>query len=279
MKNRYRNYSVLASIFLLFYISPTMAGSLYQQHVERATISEKAINKSLKQVKNYREINIIDELSMPPFHKRTTIQTTTKKPFCTTCHLPLPHQKNERNRTFMNMHSHYIACETCHFRPEKIELDYRWMAYDGIAAGNILPPRPVLEITIEITDPIEREHTAQFKKRIPLAPQPGARISPFYENSSVPLFKENIFSKEIEKKWKDANDNKRAEIKAKLHAPLKEKGPACKECHHKDKKILDLEALGATPIQIKAIQNNIIVRFFDRFKKEDDRIRIDKLLR
>ena len=93
------------------------------------------------------------------------------------------------------------------------------------------------------------------------------------------LFKETSFAKNIKREWKDADETQRAEIKAQLHAPLKKKGPACKKCHGKRNPMVDLERLGATATQLKAIQNNIVVRFFERFKKEDERIRIDKLLR
>ena len=278
MNNQNKIHPALMVIFWLILISPATAETLYQERVEQAEISDKALQKSLKQVKKHKEIDIIDDLSVPPFHKRVALPTTKKQPFCMTCHLPLPHQKNERSRTFMNMHSRYIACETCHFRPEKTTLAYRWLAYDGIEAGNTLAPRRALEIINESSIQTERKHKAQFKKRAPLAPQPGARISPFYNDMPILLFKENSFAQKIKTEWKNADENQRAEIKAKLHAPLKQKGPSCKKCHEKDNAMFDLEALGATSMQIKAIQNNIIVRFFDRFKKEDDRIRINKLL-
>ena len=278
MNNQYKSHSILMIIGWLILISPATAKTLYQERVEQTEVSDKALKKSLEQVKKHKKIDIIDDLSVPPFHKRAALLTTKKQPFCMTCHLPLPHQKNERNRTFMNMHSHYIACETCHFRPEKTTLAYHWLAYDGIEAGNMLAPRRALEIINKSPIQTERKHKAQFKERTPLAPQPGARISPFYNDRPILLFKENSFAQKIKTEWKNSDENQRAEIKARLHAPLKQEGPSCEKCHGKDKTMFDLEALGATPMQIKAIQNNIIVRFFDRFKKEDDRIRINKLL-
>ncbi len=266
-------------IFLLMVMPcSAMEKTLYQLHVEQAKITDQDLKKSLKQVKDHKTINIIDNLVVPPFHKRITQQKTTKHSFCLTCHLPLPHRNNERSRTFMNMHSRYIACETCHFRPETVTITYRWMAYDGSDAGHVLSPRQTPENITETLPIMEQKHKAQFKKKIPLAPQPGARIAPFYKNIPVSLFKETPFSKRIKREWKDANENQRADIKAKLHAPLKKKGPSCQKCHGKNETMLDFEILGATPSQLKKIQNNTIVRFFDRFKKKDERIRINKLL-
>ncbi len=279
MNNQYKVHPAFMMICLLMFMPfPATAKTLYQTYVEQAKISDKTLKKSLKQVKKHKVVNIIDDLSLPPFHKREKLQTTEKQPFCLTCHLPLPHRKNERSRTFMNMHSRYIACETCHFRPEATTMTYRWLAYDGADAGNALSPRRAFEIIVEASSPIERKHKAQFKKRVPLAPQPGARISPFYKNMPALLFKETPFAQKIKMEWKDANENRRAEIKAKLHAPLKKEGPACKKCHDKREPILDLKMLGATPAQLHKIQSNTIVRFFSRFKKEDERIRINKLL-
>ncbi len=280
MNKQYKTHSVFMMICLLILMPySATAKTLYQTHVEQAQVSEKALKKSLKQVKEHKNIKIIDDLSVPPFHKQATRQTTTKQPFCLICHLPLPHRKNERSRTFMNMHSRYIACETCHFRPDTETLAYRWLAYDGVDAGNVLSSRRALKNIFENPPMTEQEHKAQFKKQVPLAPQPGARISPFYKNIPALLFKETPFAQKIKKEWKDANENQRADIKAKLHAPLKKEGPICKKCHGKNETLLDLEILGATPAQLKKIQNNTIVRFFDRFKKKDKRIRINKLLR
>ncbi len=268
----------LFAFALTLFVSPVMAKPLYQEQVEQSEVSDKALKKSLKQVKEHKEIKVVDDLSVPPFHKRAVLQTTKKQPFCMTCHLSLPHRKNERSRTFMNMHSRYIACETCHFIPKGAALEYRWLAYDGVDAGKLIAPRRAVEVSVETPAKSERKHTAQFKKREPLAPQPGARISPFYNDVPVLLFKETPFAKDIEKKWEDADETQRAEIKAQLHAPLKKKGAACKECHGKRTPMIDFERLGASATQLKAIQNNIVARFFERFKKEDERIRIDKLL-
>ncbi len=274
-RTRWVSESVLGIYCLILFASPAMAKTLYQAQVEQAEISDKALQKSLKQMKDRTESNIINDLSVSPFHKRTVLPKTKKQSLCLTCHLPLPHRKNERSRTFINMHSRYIACETCHFRPKKIMLHYYWLAYDGANAGEVIEPRSGVEAIVQD----ERRHNTQFKNRELLTPQFGARIFPFYNDKLALLLSESSFALKIKKEWKEADKMRRAEIKAKLHAPLKKKGPTCKQCHGKQRSMLDLKALGATPTQLKAMQNSIIVRFFDRFKKEDDRIRINKLLR
>ncbi len=266
-------------VFLLLFAAAVSAEPLYLERVKQVDVSDKMLQKSLKQLEEYKEINVVDNFSVPPFHKQTTLAATEKQPFCTTCHLSLPHRKNERSRTFMNMHSRYIACETCHFRPKETALAYRWLAYDGFDGGRTLAPRSAIELIVDVPPQPERKHKKQFEKRVPLAPQPGARLTPFFNDAPVLLFKDDPFAQQTKKKWKDADKALRAEIKARLHAPLEKEGPVCNKCHGKRKPMFDLEALGATPAQLKVIQNNIIIRFFDRFKKDNERIRIDKLLR
>ena len=276
------------SFMALLYVfsTPVSAASFYQQQVERVEVNGKTLEKALKQVKEHKDLKVVDELFVPPFHKRGQLKSTQKQSMCLTCHKPLAHSKSERSRTFMNMHSRYIACETCHLRPKESKLDYRWLAFDGEDAGTELPPSVTLtEVQEALTDlPIEKQkarqkHQKKFKQPLPLAPQPGARITPFFDNLSVIEFKDGSFARDIKEQWDEKDEQKRAELKAKLHIPLEKKGPSCSRCHGKRKAMLDLEALGATPQRLRELQNNTIVRFFERFKKEDDRIRINKLLR
>ena len=247
------------------------AETLYQQQVNQTEISDTARQEALKQIREYKEIKVLDALSVAPFHKRDALPTAVKRPFCAACHLPVSHRKNERSRTFLNMHSRYIACETCHFRPDDIQLEYRWLAYDGPEAGQEIMPR---NTPVDIQS---GEHPAQ--KPLPLAPVDGARITSFYQGEPVSLFNEGDFAGRIVEQWKTGNELERAELKVRLHAPLDEKGPACQGCHGNNEPLLDLQSLGASPERVKQFQQNTLVQFFTRFKKDDERIRIRELLR
>ncbi len=102
---------------------PVYAESLYFSLIEQATISDEILAKTQQQLEKYQPVKI-KEITLPPFHKRGE-QISKESTFCTFCHLPLPHQNNVRVRTFLNMHTRYIACETCHF--EAKGLNYRWL--------------------------------------------------------------------------------------------------------------------------------------------------------
>jgi hypothetical protein len=263
-------------VVLLLCAGNAHAEPLYLQLIKKATISDKDLHEASKQVREHKKVKVLDSLSVVPFHKRAKQQETAKQPLCLLCHMALPHRKNERSRTFMNMHSRTIACETCHLRPKDIPLEYRWLAYDGPEAGRELPPRStVVEHEHEQSNDNSKKRRKGKIKKVPLAPQPGARIAPFFNDELVLLFKDDAFARQVERKW-ELTEDERGELKALLHAPLEKEGPACQHCHGKENPLLNIEALGATERQVKALQQNTITRFFARFKKEDERIRIGK---
>jgi len=262
--------------FLLLLATGTVcAKPLYQQQLEAATISEKTLQKARKQIKEHKEIKLLDKIAVAPFHKRAEQKMQEKQAMCMNCHRSLPHRKNERSRSFMNMHSRYIACETCHLRPKNSQLDYRWLAYDGPEAGKIVAPRSAATLEHDV----KKDSRKGKQKKQPLAPIVGARIAPFLNDEAVLLFKDSDFAQQTARDWKEANAEQRARLKARLHSPLEEKGPACKACHGKEKPMLDLKALGATAKQLNAMQRNTVVRFFERYKKDDERIRIGNILK
>ncbi len=261
--------SALATLFLLLLGTGFVSAEpLYQQLVESAKVSDETLQKARKQIEEHQEVEVLENLSVAAFHQREKSPPMAKQPLCQTCHLALPHQNNERSRTFMNMHSRYIACETCHLQPRDLALEYRWVAYDGHEAGLQLPPRQITALTGANEQP----------EPASLAPQAGARIAPFFNDTLALLFKDSDFAKKIKRQWEAISRDQRAELKARLHAPLEEEGPACQSCHGKEQPLLDLGLLGATTKQANAIEKNSIARFFSRFKKDDGAIRIGKEL-
>ena len=268
--NKQKPWFVFVIIFSLAFAEQTIADTLYQQQVNQAEPDDKQLQEALKQIKEHKEIKLQDKLSVAAFHKRSEPMKISKQPVCLSCHHALPHRKNERSRTFLNKHSHYIACESCHLRPKNVKLEYRWLAYDGVNAGREIAARSQQE---------NKKEEDKLKQPLSLIPQTSARIVPFYQDRLALEFKGDEFANKAKADWKEANKEERAKIKARLHAPLEEKGPECQRCHGDEKPMLDLKTLGASPKQIKKIQRNTIVRYFTRFKKDDQRIRIKDLLK
>ena len=262
--SRGKHYTgLLLAAWFLSAVSALPAAPLYLELVERAEVDDETLEAARKQIKDHKAITVIDELPLPPFHRRKAMHTTARQPFCQRCHLPLPHRQDERARTFLNMHSRFIACETCHLRPDGVEMAYRWLAYDGEQAGQPLPNR------IAAT---EGENSS-------IVPRAGARIAPFHAGEAALIFGDHPFAERVEQRWKEGTEEERTELKARLHAPLSEEGPACRGCHGERSPLLDLQALGASPQELRALRQNTVVRFFERFEDDEKRLRIDELLR
>ncbi len=249
-------------IGLLSAVSALPAAPLYLELVERAELDDEALEKAREQTKEHEAITVIDELPLPPFHRRHPRPRTAKQPFCRICHLSPPHRKDVRARTFLNMHSRFIACETCHFRPREVGLEYRWLAYDGGQAGRPVAPRAVKEGDES------------------LVPSPGARIVPFHGGEAAVVLADHPFAAEVERRWEKGGEEERARLKARLHVPLEKSGPKCGECHGERSPLLDLRALGAGPARLHALRRNAIVRLFERLPEDEEKgLRIDDWLR
>jgi RNase P subunit RPR2 len=247
----------------MFCLAPAaQADPLYIQRVEAARPTPEAVAKALDKVREHKDIQLRDDLKVPPFHKRLDNPVREGEAFCQGCHLPLPHTQKLRTRAFLNMHSRTIACETCHFRPEDAALDYRWLDY---AARQPASPENRFRTGLKIDNAVPLEGKI--------------KIAPFFAGTSAIAFPSSEFAARIAREWKDADEAGKARLKARLHAPLEKEGPACARCHGEDRPMLDLAALGAGSEQATAIRRHVIPQFFARYKEEDERLKIIDILR
>ncbi|MEE9344975.1 MAG: multiheme c-type cytochrome [Methylococcales bacterium] len=261
--------SVLVLISLSMLNVAQAAGTpLYWQRVEQAQPDNKALADSKKLVKEHKDVDIIERTRIRPFHKQPAYAELSSNAFCMNCHLPIPHTKNLRSRTFLNMHTNYIACESCHFRPEDVNLDYRWFNFE---TQQIQPASSQL---FKVIKPKDAEQKKAFTERNPLI-----KITPFFNQMPAILFKDSIQPKALLQQWNDGDLQQRTEVRAKIHVPLEPKGPKCIACHDADEQQFNLEQLGASPQQIKAISLHRIPLFFSRYKEKDQKIRIIDVLR
>jgi len=223
------------------------ATPLYIEQVELSTTDEQKLQDAHKQIKEHSEITLKENLFVPPFHKQSQNKSTDKKPFCNTCHQDPPHNSDERKRSFLNMHSRYISCETCHFKPKDIQLEYKWLNFNN-----------------------DSNKTS------------AKRITPFYNKEAVIIFSDHELATQAKETWKNKSSDesilKKAKLKLRLHSPLSKKGPECLDCHNNKDQLLDLQSLGFTKKEITKLQQHSIPRFFSRFNKEEQRLRMSDLL-
>jgi len=257
--------------FLLVFSVHAHAAPLYVEHVELATIEQKKLDEAYRQIKEHKEITLKKDLFVPPFHKQNPAHATDKNSFCSTCHLLPPHKENKRKRSFLNMHSQYISCETCHFKPENIQLEYKWLDFNENNNENL---------------------TQNSNNK---------RITPFYNNEAVIIFVDHELATQVKQIWQKESADKelsteespthelstevtleKAKLKLRIHSPLDKKGPKCIDCHNNKDPFLDLASLGFDKKEIFKLQQHSIPRFFGRYTKDgtkdEQRLRMTDLL-
>lgn len=253
------------AFFLLFLLAPiAQATPLFVQRVESAQPTADAIAKAEAKIRDHKEVKLREEPKVPPFHKRVDHPVKEGETYCQGCHLPVPHSEKLRTRAFLNMHSRFIACETCHFRPEDVKLEYRWLDY------STQQPTPPADNRLRTGQKIDNAVTLSG----------SVKIAPFFQGGPAIALPGGEFAERVARDWKAADSvPAKAKLKAKIHAPLEKEGPACGRCHTDQDPLLDLAALGAKPEQVMMIQRHVIPQFFGRYKEDDERLKIIDILR
>ncbi|BCX89125.1 hypothetical protein MIN45_P1495 [Methylomarinovum tepidoasis] len=231
----------------------------YIQAVEQARPDPETLAKAREKVKKHKALKIRDDIDakLPHFHRRTEKKVTQGETFCQICHLPLPHQKSVRTRAFLNMHSRFVACATCHYRPQGKALDYLWLDYRSGRA-------------------VAGEGRLRTGTDTP-ASQPldgWVKIAPFVENEPVVPLPQDPWAEATARRWRESGLEQRAELQARLHLPLEEQGPKCSDCHQEERPLLDLERLGVSREQARLVYRHMIPQFFGRYRDQDQKIRI-----
>lgn len=264
---------LLALLFLMPYVQADTTPYLLEQ-IQRARPDATAIEKAQKQVSDLKEIKL-QKISLAPFHVREKNPINDSKVYCTECHGTLPHLKKLRSRSFLNMHTDYVACETCHFRPDNTTLHYGWYDYnqEQVIAGT----------SVLFHSGRKKEDKGKWVSR-----DGHLKIIPLLNRQPVIATRNHPVAKVLYQQWKDADLTRKGMLKAQYHQPLQTKGPECSACHNdlqnvvktvtqvddKDVEIitgppmLDYVALGATPAQQTAIRQNTIADFFGHYQPE-----------
>ena len=254
---------------LMLWPSLALSGNYYIESVESARPDPESLEKARKRIDEHRDVEVIRNLDLPPFHYRPAVESDDRKPLCTLCHLDPPHRRSERKRSFLNQHARFIACETCHLKAPPGDapgLRYRWLAYRSPHAGE----------WIDVAGSVHSSVDDRIRSAIP---RPGAHIAPEWQGRPALVFRDQPFARDLEQSWKQASPDSKAEMQARLHDPIDSEGTECKSCHDRDQQKLDTRLLGMNERQVRALEGNLIARFFARYRKDDERLRMTDLLR
>lgn len=264
---------MLVALWLVMSYAQAETTPYLLEQIQTAAPDAAAIEKAKKQLADHQDIKL-QKISLVPFHLREKNPINESKVYCTECHGAIPHLKNLRSRAFLNMHTDYVACETCHFRPNNTTLHYGWYDYhqEKLVAGTS-----------------GFFHSGRKKEDKPWVSRDGhLKIVPLLNQEPIIATRNHPAAKALYQQWKEASKERKGMLKAQYHQPLQVKGPECSACHNdlqnlvkntqqvdgqtiekiSKPPLLDYAALGATPAQQTAIRQNTIADFFGHYQPE-----------
>jgi hypothetical protein len=182
------------------------------------------------------------------------------RPTCYICHSNLAHNKTKKIRCMLNMHTNYLACDTCHLKKaEGKTVVYKW------------------------SSPVEKSPRGPFfgtaydpkTGELEMVNDHFSKIAPFYEESgqlmAIAHKEDAALARDFVKIQDRLTPEQRKDQTQRFHVDTQAKGPDCQTCHS-TKSILDFKALGFSPkrtIDIEELNIKGIITKYDEFYLPD----------
>jgi hypothetical protein len=161
-------------------------------------------------------------------------------PMCLQCHGNFCHAKSEELRSFYNMHSFYLACETCHIREkEGEEITFKW--FDN-------------KVGHEVTELIGTQGNY------------GAKIVPIKGGKRLDAFPKEALAREYMRLESTYSDEEKKKIQEELMAHISKEALTCKDCHKKDGYI-NFSVIGYDPARINRLTRLEILQLIEEYKE------------
>jgi hypothetical protein len=179
------------------------------------------------------------------------------RPVCYICHSDLPHSKNQKIRSLLNMHTQFFVCETCHIEERKdAGIIYKW--YNPLNAHPTGPffgthYEPVTGDLAPVADRISK--IAPFFKK-------GDALESAIQIQDAPLAQD--YMKVRDKLTPEQRDG----VKNKFHEHIKPKGFQCEACHT-GTGILNFKELGFGDKRVEVLQNLQIKSILTNYEEID----------
>jgi len=172
---------------------------------------------------------------------------------CVMCHGNVPHDKSKEVRSFLNMHAFYIACETCHIRPQNddTKVVFRW--YDKKTGDRVDNPVALVDI--------EKSYAHIESASYPTYGNYGAKIAPgtiegdrfkFLHDADDKVFVERYLKDE-----KLLSQKQKSQMKKLIHAGINKKPIECDQCHQEKSPYVPFAELGYPPRRVDELTNTV----------------------
>ncbi len=161
-------------------------------------------------------------------------------PMCLRCHGNFCHAESKELRAFYNMHSFYLACETCHIRPQEGEsFEFQWFDDKTGAA--------VTEL---------RGSKGSY----------GAKIVPLKGDERLDAFPKAALALEFMKMRDSYSEEQRKSIQDELMQHISKEAVTCKECHQKES-YLPLSTLHYSQSRVDQLVQLEVIKLVDEYTK------------
>lgn len=212
-------YNFLGILFILFILVSLVSLAKFLYFPSRGPAIPKDVppdkfSKTIMKTVGYDRFHILDQ---------TVYTDVENAPICLKCHGNFCHEKSEKLRSFYNMHTFFLACETCHIRKEEVEdIAFKW--FD--------------DKTGKMVTEIKGENGNFGAKIVPVKLGEGdnlKRLDEFPEDKKALDFMKN--------KDTYTDEEKKNFTEVCMKKNISEQAIVCEECHRKDG-YLDFKALG-----------------------------------
>ena len=182
---------------------------------------------------------------------------------CVNCHGNVPHDKSREVRSFLNMHTFYLACETCHSQPKSPNQDWNFSWYDKDNGSIINNPQALIKIE-------HMQSSEQVKPEYPVYGNYGAKIAPaINKNGEITLLhgeKEMAFANRYKKEQDKLTAEKKSQMKKVIHRKVSNKPVQCKQCHQQESPYIPFAELGYPPTRERELTNVAVVGMIKKYK-------------
>jgi len=228
---------------------PGLLRPLLAKHQE--TIKSEILDEArrLQEFEQHRHFhNVAKEYPQPPENMR---------PVCSICHSDLPHRKNKRIRSLMNIHTQFFVCETCHVKEKPgTTIVYQW--YSPLED---YPQGPFYGTSYDPDTGILSPGQDQISRIAPyFKSEKTDRLQMAVQVQDVPLARD--FMKVRDK----LSPEQREGIKNKFHENIKPKGHGCRTCHV-EQSILDFKGLGFSENRTANLKNLNVVGMIAKYER------------
>ena len=217
-----------------------------QEAIKSEILDETRRHQEFEQHRHFH--NVAKEYPQPPENMR---------PVCSICHSDLPHRKNKRIRSLMNIHTQFFVCETCHIK----ERPGATIVYQWYSPLEDYPQGPFYGTSYDLDTGI-------------LSPgkDPISRIAPYFKPEGTDRLQVAVQVQDVPRardfmKVRDKlSPDQREGIKNKFHENIKPKGHGCNTCHIEES-LLDFEKLGFSENRTANLKNLNVVGMIEKYER------------